>query len=302
VRRFATLALSLPLMFGPAASSRLFAQDEKKTETKPAEKPADKPADKPAEAKPADEPKKGATNDAPKDAPPKSAAKAEPAKDQDKSAAEVKPAAPAAPVLKPIPPEVQAKIDIARKAIAEAVAAAEAAGLVQTSIEPPPIMDIILTGQANDVAALKLVTKDDPEAGVSPEVFGAWFTNQGKMEGITAEKNVRIVPPSKGLAEMYSARATIFAPLLAEARKNAKPPAKPPEEKKEAAPKPAEAKKDDKPAEKPAEAKKDDKPAEKPAEAKKDDKPAEKPADAPKPEEPKGDKPADTPKGDPKGR
>ena len=40
--------------------------------------------------------------------------------------------------LPPIPPEVQAKIEAARKAVAEAIVAAQDAGLVETSIDPPP--------------------------------------------------------------------------------------------------------------------------------------------------------------------
>jgi hypothetical protein len=43
------------------------------------------------------------------------------------------------------------------------------------------------------------------------------------MDGITAEKNVRIVPPSKGLSEWYRQRSAIFGPLLTEARKAAGP-------------------------------------------------------------------------------
>ncbi len=34
--------------------------------------------------------------------------------------------------------------------------AAQDAGLVQTSIEPPPILDILLTGRANDEKASKI--------------------------------------------------------------------------------------------------------------------------------------------------
>jgi hypothetical protein len=170
-----------------------------------------------------------------------------------------------APAEKPIPPEVQEKLEAARKAVAEAIAAAEAAGLVETTIDPPPILDILITGRANDAAALKAKTDANPEVGVSPEVFGAWFTGHGKMEGVDASKNVRIIPPSKGLTEWYRTRATIFAPLLAEARKSAPKPAEAPteeakpEEKKEEA-KPEEKKEEAKPEEKKEEAK----PAEEP--------------------------------------
>jgi outer membrane biosynthesis protein TonB len=211
---------------------------------------------------------------------------------QDEKKAETPPAeakqetSPPTAAEKPIPPEVQAKLDAARKAVAEAIAAAEAAGLVETTIEPPPILDILLTGRADDAVKLKARTDANPEVGVSPEVFGAWFTGQGKMEGVVAEKNVRIVPPSKGLSDYYRTRATIFGPLLAEARKNAPKPAEPPKD--EA--KPAEETKDEQPkAEeaKPAEEKKDEA---KPAEEKKDEaKPAEEKKDEAPKDEPKAD-------------
>ena len=126
---------------------------------------------------------------------------------------------PATPPETPIPPDVQEKLAKARKAVAEAIAAAEAAGLVKTTVDPPPILDILITGRANDEAALKAITKENIEAGISLEAFGAWFTGFGKMEGISAEKNVRILPPSKGLAEFFRTRATIMNPLLEEARK-----------------------------------------------------------------------------------
>lgn len=193
--------------------------------------------------------------------------------------------APVTPAEKPIPPEVQAKLDAARKAVAEAIAAAEAAGLVETTIDPPPILDILLTGRADDAARLKARTDANPEVGVSPEVFGAWFTGYGKLEGVVAEKNVRVIPPSKGLTEWYRTRATVFGPLLAEARKNA--------------PKPSEAPKEEaKPAE---EAKTETPKAEeaKPAEEKKDEPAKEeaKPADEPKAGPAKAEaKPADEPK------
>jgi hypothetical protein len=212
--------------------------------------------------------------------------KAETPKEEPKqeAKAETPAPAPAAPAEKPIPPEVQAKLEAARKAVAEAIAAAEAAGLVETTIDPPPILDILITGRANDAVALKGKSDANPEVGVSPEVFGAWFTGYGKMEGVEASKNVRIIRPSKGLTEWYQTRATIFGPLLAEARKNTPKPAEPPKE--EA--KPEEKKDEAKPAEEP---KKDEaKPAEEPKkdEAKPEEKKDEaKPAEEPKAEEPK---------------
>src|SRR5262249_58724133 len=73
----------------------------------------------------------------------------------------------------PIPAEVEAKLEAARRAVAEAIVAAQEAGLVKTTIDPPPILDILITGRANDESTLKAKT------GVSPEVFGAWFTGYG---------------------------------------------------------------------------------------------------------------------------
>ena len=57
--------------------------------------------------------------------------------------------------LPPIPKEVQDKIDAARRAVAEAIVAAQDAGLVETSIDPPPILDILVTGRATDARTLK---------------------------------------------------------------------------------------------------------------------------------------------------
>ena len=57
------------------------------------------------------------------------------------------------PPLPPIPKEVQDKIDAARRAVAEAIVAAQDAGLVETSIDPPPILDILITGRATDAPA-----------------------------------------------------------------------------------------------------------------------------------------------------
>jgi hypothetical protein len=214
------LTLAMVAVLG---ASTLLAQDSKeKTEAPKTETP------KPGDAK----------SDTPKPA----EVQAEPAKDAAKAPEPAKPAEPT------IPPEVQAKLDVARKAVAEAIAAAEKAGLVKTTIDPPPILDILVTGRANDSEVLKTKTDQQPEVGVSPEVFGAWFTGQGRMDGITAEKNVRIVPPSKGLSEWYRQRSAIFGPLLTEARKAAGP-AAPVDATKEATkadePKPAETPKEE---------------------------------------------------------
>jgi outer membrane biosynthesis protein TonB len=247
VRRFALIAM----FFGLSAVGQTFAQEVKKdAPAKPAE-PVAKPADAPkaAETKPAD---------------------AKPA--ETKPPETPKPAAEAP--LPSIPPEVEAKLEAARHAVAEAIVAAQDAGLVDTSIDPPPILDILITGRAVDARDLKA------KKGVSPEVFGAWFTNYAKpMEGITAQGDVRIVNPSKGLKDFYDTRAGILARHIDAVRKA----------KAAAAPKPAPAKPvEAKPATPPATA-----PAAKPAETK----PAAKPADAPKPAEIKpAAKPADVKK------
>jgi hypothetical protein len=274
VRRFVTLALSLSLVLGLSAAGRLFAQDEKKA--------ADAPAvliQKNATPAP-DAPKADAPADAPK---------------ADAKPADETPKADEAP--KPIPPEVEAKLEAARKAVAEAIVAVQDAGLVDTSIEPPPILDILITGRADDAKALKAITKESPEAGVSPEVFGAWYTGYGKtIEGVTPN-NIRIIQPSKGLKDWYAARAAFLTKYIDEARKAKAAEPKPDEAK------PADEKKPDAPADeaKPADEKKPDAPADEPKteEAPKAD--DAKPADEPKTEEaPKADdaKPADEPKTD----
>ena len=114
----------------------------------------------------------------------------------------------AEPPLPSIPPEVDAKLEAARLAVAEAIVAAQDAGLVETTIDPPPILDILITGRAIDARDLKAT----PIRGVSPEVFAAWFTGYGakNIEGITPEKDVRIVPPSKGLRSYYDQRSNLM--------------------------------------------------------------------------------------------
>jgi hypothetical protein len=177
VRRFVTIALSLSLVLGLAGTARVFAQDEKKDAPKAEDAPK-------ADAPKADAPKA----DAPKAETPKAdTATPEPAKEL------------------PIPKEVEEKLEAARRAVAEAIVAAEDAGLVKTSIDPPPILDILITGRAADEKALK------DQTGVSPEVFGAWYTGFGKTAGITATKDVRIVPPSKGLTDWYKQRAEVLS-------------------------------------------------------------------------------------------
>ena len=132
--------------------------------------------------------------DAPKDAP------APDKKEAAKPAAETP--------LPSIPPEVEAKLEIARLAVAEAIVAAQDAGLVETTIDPPPILDILVTGRAVDLRELKAT----PRRGVSPEVFAAWFTGYGgkNIEGVKQETDVRIVVPSKGLKAYNDERSRLM--------------------------------------------------------------------------------------------
>src|SRR5271163_3301094 len=127
VRRFVTLAVSLCLILATEITrvEPLFAQETKKATTQPPK--VETPA------------KEAAKTDAAK---PESTKKDEPAKTEAPK--------PTEPPLPPIPPEVQAKIDAARKAVAEMIVAAQDAGLVETSIDPPPILDILITGRAID--------------------------------------------------------------------------------------------------------------------------------------------------------
>jgi hypothetical protein len=230
VRRFEKLAVSFCLSLAMVATGvdSLFAQADAKKDAPPpkAEAPAVKETPKP------------------------DASKSEPAK-KDESAKAEPPKATEAP-LPPIPPEVQAKLEAARKAVAEAIVAAQDAGLVETSIDPPPILDILITGRATDLRTLKNTTAKKPYA-VSPEVFGAWFTGYGKkdLEGINYAEDVRIINPSAGLKQWYDTRAQILEQYIQEIRKTKAPTpkkeeAKPAETKKEQ-PKPAETKKADEP-------------------------------------------------------
>jgi hypothetical protein len=173
VRRFAMTALTLSLMLGLS-----LAQDPKKDETKPEAKPAD--ASKP-EAKP----------EAPKDA----------AKEKET------PKAPVELPLPTIPPEVEAKREAALHAIADLIVAAQDANLVETTIDPPPILDLLVNGYAIDKRDLTAT----PKRGVSPEVFAAWFTGFGNRDlNVNYEADVRIVQPSKGLKKYYDTRAQLL--------------------------------------------------------------------------------------------
>jgi flagellar motor switch/type III secretory pathway protein FliN len=229
VRRYDKLAVSFCLVLAMGASwvGPLFAQEVKKLD-QPAKTEA--PAATKEAAKPEPTKTEATTK---KDEPPKTEA----------------PKATEAP-LPPIPPEVQAKLVAARKAVAELIVAAQDAGLVETSIDPPPILDILITGRATDLRTVKNTTAKKPYP-VSPEVFGAWFTGYSKkdVEGINYDQDIRIINPSAGLKQWYDSRAQILEQYIQEIRK-----AKGPAPKKDEA-KPAETKKADTPA-KPAEPKK----------------------------------------------
>ena len=269
MRRFVTIALSLTLVLGLTGVRHLLAQDEKKEAPKPEPaKTEAKPESKPAEAK----------TETPKTETPK----AEPAKTETEAP------------LPTIPPEVEAKLEAARHAVAEAIVAAQDAGLVDTTIDPPPILDILITGRATDARGLKAKT------GVSPEVFGAWFTGYGKstMKDVTPQKDVRIIQPSKGLTEWYTQRANILNRHIEAVRKAKGDTAKKEEPKKEDVKK-EEPKKDEVKKEEPKkDEKKDEAKKEEPKkdEPKADDAKKEEKKDEAKPDEKKEEPKKDEPK------
>jgi hypothetical protein len=231
-RRLFTLTLSLLVMAAVQAvrPDKAIAQDTAKKAAAPAVK---------VEAAKAEPPKA-------------EPAKTEPAKAEPPKAVE-------AP-LPPIPKEVEVKLEAARKAVAELIVAAQDAGLVETSIEPPPILDILITGRALDTRALKSSTAKKPYA-VSPEVFGAWFTGFGKLPGINYAEDVRIINPSAGLKQWYDQRAAFLDKYMTEIKKAKAPaPAPAPAAAKPAETKPAETKPADT---KPADTKKAEEPKKK---------------------------------------
>ena len=187
MRRFATIVLSLGLFLGLNGARHLLAGDDPKKDETSKSEPA-KP-----EASQTDTAKEKEKN---KEATPK----------PDTSAS-----AESAPPV--IPPEVEAKLEAARRAVAEAIVAAQDAGLIKTSIDPPPILDVLATGRANDEATLKAKT------GVSPEVFGAWFTGYGTTKDITPQKDVRITRPDAGLKDLYTQRANFLTRHIEAVRK-----------------------------------------------------------------------------------
>jgi cytoskeletal protein RodZ len=167
------------------------------------------------------------------------AKKTDPAKDD---AAKKEPAKAAEPPLPPIPPEVQAKIDAARKAVAEAMVAAQDAGLIESSIDPPPILDLLIYGRVTDARILKAPKKPGLPYGLTPEVFGAWFTGYGKMDEINYRDDVRVMQPSDGLKAWYDQRARILEQYIQEIRKTKPAPTPKKAETKPAETKPAETK------------------------------------------------------------
>jgi hypothetical protein len=235
LRRCITLAGPCSFVFALALApvGLLFAQNAKQVAEKAAVPPPAK----------AEVQKEAAKPDAPKTA--ETAKPQEPTKDATKTA---EPPKATEPPLPPIPPDVQAKIDAARKAVAEMIVAAQDAGLVETSIDPPPILDLLINGRATDSRTLK----GAKPFGVSPEVFGAWFTGFGKTDGINYVEDLRIMNPSAGLKQWYEQRARILEQYIQEIRKTKPAPAKKEDAKPAEATKPAEAKKAEipKPAEK----------------------------------------------------
>ena len=221
------------------------------------------------EAPPAEEPKT--------EAPQAEAPKTEEAKPAEAPKAEAAPADLTPPT---VPPEVEAKLEAARRAVAEAIVAAEDAGLVDTSISPPPILDILVKGYAIDARVLKDKEGKKPYA-VSPEVFAGWFTGYGKLDGINYVDDVRILNPSAGLKTFFDQRANMLNHHIEAVRKAKGEEAKPAEEPKAEEAKPAEEPKAE-------EAKAEEPKAE---EAKAEEaKPAEEPkAEEAKAEEPKAD-------------
>jgi hypothetical protein len=201
VRRFVMIAISFSLVLavGVTGVDQLFAQGEAKKDAQPPAVKALQETAKPDASKP-------------------EATKTAASKPDDTK----KEAAKTEPPLPPIPPAVQAKLEAARKAVAELIVAAQDANLVETSIDPPPILDILIKGRATDLRILKDTTAKKPY-GLSPEVFGAWFTGYGKLDGVNYADDVRIVNPSAGLKDWYDERARILGQYIQDIRKTKGP-------------------------------------------------------------------------------
>ena len=150
----------------------------------------------------------------------------------------VEPAPPA------IPKEVEEKLEKARHAVAEAIVAAQDAGLVDTSIDPPPILDILIKGYAFDAKTLKNPAAKKTFWAVSPEVFCGWFTGYGKLDGSTINPmlDIRIINPSAGLKEWYDQRNILNKHIDAVRKAKGPAPTAKPAETKPAVAKPAETK------------------------------------------------------------
>jgi hypothetical protein len=148
-----------------------------------------------------------------------------------------------------IPKAVEEKLEAARRAVAEAIVAAQDAGLVDSSIDPPPILDILIKGYAWDARTLKDPSAKKTYWAVTPEVFCGWFTSYGKQpEGVTInpQTDIRIVPPSAGLKAWYDQRANMLNRHIEEVRKaKGQTGATKPAEMKKEATKPAEIKKEE---------------------------------------------------------
>src|SRR5271157_4829029 len=153
--------------------------------------------------------------EAPKtDAAKKDEAKGEPAKKEPEKVVEAPPPT--------VPKEVEEKLEKARLAVAEAIVAAQDAGLVDTSIDPPPILDILIKGYAIDARTLKNPSAKKTYWAVTPEVFCGWFTGYNNtLEGVTInpQTDLRIINPSGGLKAYYDQRAAMFNKYIDEVRK-----------------------------------------------------------------------------------
>ena len=121
------------------------------------------------------------------------------------------------------------------------IVAAQDAGLVETSIDPPPILDILIDGRTMDARILKGPKPPGLPYGLTPEIFGAWFTGYGNLDEINYKDDVRVMQPSAGLKKWYDQRARILEQYIQEIRKTKPAPAPKKDETKPAATKPADA-------------------------------------------------------------
>src|SRR5208282_2909055 len=173
--------------------------------------------------------------EAPKtDAAKKDEAKGEPVKKEEaaKKEPELVVEAPPPPT---VPKEVEEKLEKARLAVAEAIVAAQDAGLVDSSIDPPPILDILIKGYAIDARTLKNPSAKKTFWAVTPEVFCGWFTGYNKtLEGVNINpmNDLRANMLNKYIDEVRKAKGPAVAPKPAEVKKEQ---AKPAEVKKEEA-------------------------------------------------------------------